>query len=303
MQDIYLDTTTGNRVSGIDDSSRPVFVDALKIYQGSDKEFRIHPFEPNPTVGGNAFKYRDITGFQFAICIIDGTGVPTGTIDDPGYIAYQNAFGKRTFAGNTWLEVALQLNDAIAALWLTTTEYRNSILELRAKRPDGMIETWWREDITVMASGLENDDVTGTVTTLPDPTPTPSPTPTVTPTPPPTPTPTPTPTPSVTPTPTPTDEMDGYREPGTGLYMTSPFILTAGVVGAAYSFAHTATGGTPAYTWTKVSGILPPGLTLASNGTLSGTPTTAGVYSWWVRVTDSLGAYVDDPEGMTVTAS
>jgi hypothetical protein len=50
-----------------------------------------------------------------------------------------------------------------------------------------------------------------------------------------------------------------------------------------------ATGGTPAYTWSTVSsgGALPPGLTLASTGAISGTPTTAGTYSFAAQAADS----------------
>lgn len=48
-----------------------------------------------------------------------------------------------------------------------------------------------------------------------------------------------------------------------------------------------ATGGKPSYTWTKTNGSLPPGLSLSTNGTISGTPTQAGTYSFTVRVTDS----------------
>jgi hypothetical protein len=52
-------------------------------------------------------------------------------------------------------------------------------------------------------------------------------------------------------------------------------------------------GGTPVYAWTLLSGSLPPGLTLAQNGTLSGTPAAAGVYSFTVRATDKLGVTAD----------
>jgi len=64
--------------------------------------------------------------------------------------------------------------------------------------------------------------------------------------------------------------------------------LPAGRVGAAYSQSLQASGGAPPYSWTVVSGQLPLGLTLVpDSGTISGTPTTAGTYSFRVRVTDS----------------
>ncbi|MFN8638564.1 MAG: S8 family serine peptidase [Dehalococcoidia bacterium] len=54
------------------------------------------------------------------------------------------------------------------------------------------------------------------------------------------------------------------------------------VVGTAYSFAFTTTG-TPAPTVTLNSGTLPPGLTVSTAGLLSGTPTSAGSYSFTLR--------------------
>ena len=51
------------------------------------------------------------------------------------------------------------------------------------------------------------------------------------------------------------------------------------------SFVFTATDGLPPFFWTATS--LPPGLTLASNGSIDGTPTTAGTYATVVTVTDS----------------
>jgi hypothetical protein len=61
------------------------------------------------------------------------------------------------------------------------------------------------------------------------------------------------------------------------------------VVGVPYSSAVTAAGGVGAYTFTLLSGSLPPGLTLSSNGTISGTPTGTGTYTYVVQVTDSQG--------------
>ena len=63
--------------------------------------------------------------------------------------------------------------------------------------------------------------------------------------------------------------------------------LPAGAVGTAYSQALAATGGTTPYTWSVASGPLPGGLSLSSGGTLSGTPTAAGSFSFTIRVTDS----------------
>lgn len=63
--------------------------------------------------------------------------------------------------------------------------------------------------------------------------------------------------------------------------------LTTGSVGVAYSQSFTASGGTAPYTYAITSGSVPAGLSLASNGTLSGTPAVAGSYNFTVTATDS----------------
>jgi hypothetical protein len=68
-------------------------------------------------------------------------------------------------------------------------------------------------------------------------------------------------------------------------------ILGSGVVGTPYSSSLVASGGTPPYTFAIIGGTLPPGLSLnTSTGLISGTPTTAGTFSYQAKVTDSLGA-------------
>ena len=49
-----------------------------------------------------------------------------------------------------------------------------------------------------------------------------------------------------------------------------------------------ANGGVPPYTWSIVQGGLPPGLTLSSNGEITGAPTDDGNYDFTARVTDTL---------------
>ena len=63
--------------------------------------------------------------------------------------------------------------------------------------------------------------------------------------------------------------------------------LPNGTVGQAYSATLAASGGTQPYTWSLVSGQLPTGLSLSASGITSGTPTTAGSYSFTVEVNDS----------------
>ena len=67
-----------------------------------------------------------------------------------------------------------------------------------------------------------------------------------------------------------------------------------------YSDQLTVTGGTSPFTWSVSAGSLPPGVTLnASTGLLSGTPTTAGTYSFTVKVTDSSSQ--SNTEAVTLT--
>jgi len=65
--------------------------------------------------------------------------------------------------------------------------------------------------------------------------------------------------------------------------------LSSGTAGTAYSDSLSATEGKPPYTWSIVSGSLPPGLSLAANtGTISGTPTAEGAFSFDVQAADSI---------------
>jgi hypothetical protein len=67
------------------------------------------------------------------------------------------------------------------------------------------------------------------------------------------------------------------------------YFVPVGSVGSPYSFTFTGAGGCgPAlpYQYSVIGGSLPPGLTLASSGTVSGTPTKAGGWSFWVNLSD-----------------
>lgn len=66
------------------------------------------------------------------------------------------------------------------------------------------------------------------------------------------------------------------------------------VVGAAYTGACNGYGGPTgaAYTWAVVSGALPSGLTLATDGAVTGFPDTPGPASCVLRVTDANGRIV-----------
>ena len=80
-------------------------------------------------------------------------------------------------------------------------------------------------------------------------------------------------------------------------------VLSAGTVGEFYCCGNLfASGGVPDYNWTLVGGELPPGLSLSeSPGRITGTPTTAGTFSFTVRVTDDRGAIAERTFTITIT--
>ena len=70
--------------------------------------------------------------------------------------------------------------------------------------------------------------------------------------------------------------------------VTNPAV-NSGVAGAAFSQTFTQSGGIGTTTFSLASGTLPTGLTLASNGVLSGTPTQTGTFTITVKAIDSNG--------------
>ena len=80
--------------------------------------------------------------------------------------------------------------------------------------------------------------------------------------------------------------------------------LAAGVMGTAYSSGLSATGGTPGYTWSVVSGSLPGGLTLAAGtGSISGTPSASGTFSFTVQVSDSSNPVQTQTAAVSITVA
>ncbi|SPE60035.1 exported hypothetical protein [Verrucomicrobia bacterium] len=80
------------------------------------------------------------------------------------------------------------------------------------------------------------------------------------------------------------------------------FALPNGTNGLAYRQQLSAIYGQPPYSWALLSGSLPAGLTLATNGLLSGTPATGGTFYFTVEATDTLSATATQPLSMTVFA-
>ena len=104
-----------------------------------------------------------------------------------------------------------------------------------------------------------------------------------------------------------TDAASHTAVQGLSLFITTQPLqintyFPSGQVGVAYSVPLQANGGQPPYTWsmTPGSGPLPPGLTL-SGSTVSGTPTTAGNSSFYIRVTDSANSTVDGSFSISIS--
>jgi hypothetical protein len=75
--------------------------------------------------------------------------------------------------------------------------------------------------------------------------------------------------------------------------------LPSGTLNSSYNQLLQAAGGTAPYTWSW-SGSTPPGMTLAADGTLSGTPTTPGVYNFTLGLRDNVGATTNQSISLTV---
>jgi len=67
----------------------------------------------------------------------------------------------------------------------------------------------------------------------------------------------------------------------------TPTTLPGGTVNSAYAATLTASGGSAPYSWSVSSGQLPAGVSLSAGGSLGGTPTSAGQFSFVVQVVDS----------------
>ena len=86
------------------------------------------------------------------------------------------------------------------------------------------------------------------------------------------------------------------NQPLTVVLPASGSTLYPGTVGQAFGINFFLSGGAAPYTWALVAGSLPPGMRLQTfsdprdaNNEMAGTPTTAGTFTWTMRVTDVYG--------------
>jgi hypothetical protein len=92
----------------------------------------------------------------------------------------------------------------------------------------------------------------------------------------------------------------GNNSPPPALNITTT-TLSAGVVGVPYSQTVAATGGNAPRTFSISAGDLPPGLALAENGVISGTPDgSPGTSDFTITVADSASPAVTDAQALSI---
>ncbi|MEL4072713.1 putative Ig domain-containing protein [Ochrobactrum sp. GPK 3] len=82
--------------------------------------------------------------------------------------------------------------------------------------------------------------------------------------------------------------------------ITLPPTIPSARAGQDYSQQITASGGTPSYTYSHASGTIPPGLSLNSDGLLSGKPTAVGTFLIVVQAKDANGFLGTQPYTISV---
>jgi hypothetical protein len=87
--------------------------------------------------------------------------------------------------------------------------------------------------------------------------------------------------------------------PGTLTFLTQP-VLPPGSIGTFYMQPLAATGGSPPYTFSVISGGLPAGLFLSGSGVISGTPTVNTTANFTVAVQDSVSASAQQAFSLTI---
>ena len=75
----------------------------------------------------------------------------------------------------------------------------------------------------------------------------------------------------------------------------------SGEVGIAYAdVTLNAIGGITPYTWSVSAGVMPLGLAISANGTVNGTPKSAGTFHFTLQVADSAGATAKAPKSLGI---
>jgi hypothetical protein len=84
-------------------------------------------------------------------------------------------------------------------------------------------------------------------------------------------------------------DAQGQIDPNGGAApsLSATSFSVSGVINEAFSHILTASGGNAPFTYARVNGALPPGLTMAANGQISGAPSALGSYAFDYEVTDA----------------
>lgn len=72
--------------------------------------------------------------------------------------------------------------------------------------------------------------------------------------------------------------------------VTATSFSAAGTLGQTFSYTLSASSGTAPFSYVRTGGALPPGLALAANGLITGTPSSAGSYAFDFEITDASAA-------------
>jgi len=97
--------------------------------------------------------------------------------------------------------------------------------------------------------------------------------------------------------------MNVYVQTAFTLTFVTSSPLTNGTQNSAYSNAIVAASGSGTYTYVVTVGSTPTGITLNSDGTLTGTPTGTGTSNFTVKATDSFGNTGSQAYQLTINAS
>lgn len=81
-------------------------------------------------------------------------------------------------------------------------------------------------------------------------------------------------------------DPNGHSVPG----LTATSFNATGTLNEVFSYTLSASGSNGPFTYARVNGALPPGLTLATNGQISGTPSAQGSYAFDYQITDAANA-------------
>jgi hypothetical protein len=109
-----------------------------------------------------------------------------------------------------------------------------------------------------------------------------------------------------------TSTADSSKSASATLTITAPTVtalditttgLTDVTAGVTYSANLKVTGGTNPYSWSKTSGTLPSGFSLSSSGSLSGTTTQTGNFTFTVQVADASSPKQTATQSLTLTVN